>query len=181
MFSDLDFRADYYRMTNREYRFSLRFIIDFVFRHNVRFMYWVRKRTRTNSFLSKVQLYRYSRKFGLEVSPTAVFGPGVYLGHPYNITIGDGVRLGRNVNIHKGATIGVENRGKRAGSPRIGNNVYIGINATVTGNIQIGDDVMIAPGAFVNFDVPEHSIVVGNPAVVHHRENATEGYIRCCI
>ena len=181
MFSDPNFRDDYYRATGRKYRFDMRFVIDFVFRHNVRFMYWVRKRAKTNSLISKVQLYRYSRRFGLEVSPSASFGPGIFLGHPYNITIGDGVVFGSNVNIHKGATVGVENRGRRQGSPRIGNNVYIGINATITGNIEIGDDVMIAAGAFVNFDVPPHSIVLGNPGVIHHRENATEGYIRCCV
>ena len=31
--------------------------------------------------------------------------------------------------------------------------------------------------AFVNFDVPSHSIVIGNPATIHHRDNATEGHI----
>jgi len=30
---------------------------------------------------------------------------------------------------------------------------------------------------FVNFDVPSHSIVIGNPAKIIHRENATEDYI----
>ena len=36
---------------------------------------------------------------------------------------------------------------------------------------------MIAPNSFVNFDVPDHSIVIGNPGVIHRKENATEGYI----
>ena len=45
------------------------------------------------------------------------------------------------------------------------------------GNIKIGNDVLIAPLSYVNFDVPDHSIVVGNPAKVISRENATEGYI----
>ena len=47
----------------------------------------------------------------------------------------------------------------------------------IVGGIHIGDDVMIAPNAFVNFDVPSHSVVLGNPGTVHHRDNATEGYI----
>ena len=55
--------------------------------------------------------------------------------------------------------------------------MWIGPNAVIVGGIKIGNDVMIAPGAYVNFDVPDHSIVIGNPAVVHARENATEGYI----
>ena len=67
------------------------------------------------------------------------------------------------------------------GVPTIGNQVAIGINATVIGNIIIGNDVMIAPNSFVNFDVPSHSIVIGNPGVIHHKEKATAGYIGYCI
>ena len=67
--------------------------------------------------------------------------------------------------------------GKRAGSPKIGNCVFVGINATIVGGITIGDDVMIAPNSFVNFDVPSHSVVIGNPGVIHHKEDATSNYI----
>lgn len=74
-------------------------------------------------------------------------------------------------------TIGQENRGFRKGCPTIGNRVWIGINSTIVGNITIGDDVLIAPNSFVNFDVPPHSIVLGNPGSIIHKENATEGYI----
>ena len=117
----------------------------------------------------------------MEISTGAKIGRGLYLGHPYNITVGGGVKIGDNVNLHKGCTIGRENRGKREGVPTIGDNVAIGINATVIGNIHIGNDVMIASNSFVNFDVPDHSIVIGNPGVIHHKENATEGYIAFCV
>ena len=50
-------------------------------------------------------------------------------------------------------------------------------NSTVVGNITIGNDVLIAPNTFVNFDVPDHSIVIGNPASIHHKENATYGHL----
>ena len=59
----------------------------------------------------------------------------------------------------------------------IGNRVWIGVNATVVGHITIGDDVMIAPNAFVNFDVPSHSVVIGNPGRIISRDHATEGYV----
>ena len=85
--------------------------------------------------------------------------------------------IGENVNIATGVTIGKANRGSNMGVPRIGNNVWIGTNAVIVGNITIGDDVLIAPNTYINVDVPSHSIVVGNPAVLHSRENATEGYI----
>ena len=100
----------------------------------------------------------------------------MYLGHPYNITVGEEVVLGKNVNLHKGYTIGRTNRGNK-GSPVIGNSVFVGINATVVGNTHIGNGVLIAPNSYINIDVPDHSILIGNPAVVHPEENATKGYI----
>lgn len=68
-------------------------------------------------------------------------------------------------------------RGKREGVPIIGNRVSVGANAVIVGKITIGDDVLIAPNSFVNFDVPSHSIVLGNPGKIHHRDWATEGHI----
>lgn len=93
------------------------------------------------------------------------------------ITINPKAILGKNINIHKGVTIGQENRGKRKGVPIIGNEVWIGINSTIVGNVSIGNDVLIAPNSYVNCDVPDHSIVIGNPCIIKHRDNATEDYI----
>lgn len=104
-------------------------------------------------------------------------GPGLYIGHPYGITINPQAVLGKNVNIHKGVTIGQENRGSRKGAPTIGDDVWIGVNSTIVGKIVIGNDVLIAPNSYVNRDIPSHSVVFGNPCVIKFRENATEGYI----
>lgn len=119
----------------------------------------------------------YCKKNCCDISWRTQIAPGVYFGHPYCIVINSRTVIGSNVNIHKGVTIGQENRGRRKGVPTIGNEVWIGINATVVGKIKIGNDVLIAPNAFVNFDVPDHSIVLGNPARIIHRDNATEHYI----
>ena len=174
---NVQMRNDYYRMTGKEYRFGVRSVLDFILKHQIRYMFWWRKANKKKNPLYRVILYKYSRKYGLEISTSAEIGQGLYLGHPYNITVGAGVKIGDNVNLHKGCTIGRENRGKRLGTPTIGDNVYVGINATIVGNVQIGDDVMIAPGSFVNFDVPEHSIVLGNPGNIYKKENATMGYV----
>jgi serine O-acetyltransferase len=122
-----------------------------------------------------------SNLYGIEIPWTCVIGKGLYLGHAFNITVNPDVKIGDNCNLHKGITIGQQNRGLKKGTPIIGNCVWIGVNATVVGNVVIGDDVLIAPGAFVNCDVPSHSVVIGNPCQIHHRDNATEEYIcdRC--
>ncbi len=87
-------------------------------------------------------------------------------------------KFGNKISLHKGVTIGKEYRGKRIGAPTIGNNVWFGINSTVVGNVHIGNDVLIAPGAFVNIDIPDHSVVIGNPCTYHTVENATSVYIK---
>ena len=58
----------------------------------------------------------------------------------------------------------------------MGRRVVIGLNATVVGGITVGDDVFIAANAFVDFDVPSHSLVIGNPGVIHHKDGATKDY-----
>ena len=113
----------------------------------------------------------------MEIRSNTQIGPGLYLGHAFNITVNEAVVIGANCNLHKGVTIGQENRGKRRGAPTLGNCVWIGANAAVVGRITVGDDVLIAPGAYVNRDIPSHSIVLGNPCRIVSRKNATGGYI----
>lgn len=61
----------------------------------------------------------------------------------------------------------------------LGNEVWIGINSTIVGNVKIGNDVMIAPNTFINCDIPSHSIVFGNPCIIKTKPdcNVTDGYI----
>ena len=133
-----------------------------------------------NKLLRKYYAYKLKRmqnKTAIQIPYKTTIGEGFYIGHLGSIAINPNAKLGKNVNIAQGVTIGQENRGKRVGAPTIGNNVWIGTNAVIVGNVTIGDDVLIAPLSFVNFDVPSHSIVVGNPAKIIHRDNATENYI----
>ena len=126
-----------------------------------------------NRFLFKL----IKRRMNVELFGKTDIGRGLYIGHPYGITINSDVVIGKNCNIHKGVLIGQENRGSRKGTPIIGNCVWIGVNAAIVGKVNIGDDVLIAPNSYVNCDVPSHSVVFGNPCIIKHKDNATEGYI----
>ena len=144
-------------------------------------LYFLRKVQTTNNNVLRL-VYRVFYRLvassrGLEISPTTQIGVGLYLGHAYSITINSRTVIGNNCNLHKGIVIGQQNRGRLKGTPTIGNNVWIGINAAIVGKITIGDDVLIAPNSFVNCDVPSHSVVFGNPCIIKHRDYATEGYI----
>ena len=123
-------------------------------------------------------LHFLSIKTQIQIPYTTTIGKNFCIGHLGSVIINPKTTIGDNVCVYTGVTIGQENRGERQGCPTIGNNVWIGTNAVIVGKINIGDDVMIAPNSFVNFDVPSHSIVVGNPATIHHKDKATEGYLK---
>ncbi|WP_120489383.1 serine acetyltransferase [Bergeyella cardium] len=122
-------------------------------------------------------LRKYQIKYGFQIYPETEIGAGLYLGHWGALVINPKVKIGKNCNIAQGVTIGQQNRGKNEGFPTIGNEVWIGTNAVIVGNITIGDNVLIAPNSFINFNVPSNAIVMGNPASISPKENATEGYI----
>lgn len=125
----------------------------------------------------KIKLKRISRKTMIQIPAKTQIGEGFYIGHTGRIIINENAILGKNINIATGVTIGQENRGKRKGCPTIGNEVWIGTNAVVVGKINIGNNVLIAPNSYVNFDIPDNSIVMGNPGIIHHNQDATKDYI----
>ena len=126
-------------------------------------------------YKTKMKILENKTGFSFEYNRT--IGDGLIIGHWGKIVINEAVQFGSRLFITHGVTIGRDIRGKRAGAPTFGDSVCIRANSTVVGKINIGNDVLIAPNTFVNFDVPDHSVVVGNPASIHHRENATEGHI----
>lgn len=166
------FLCDYYRMTGEKWN-GVKGCLLMLLRYDIRYLYLIRrKKTKARTLFA----IRASRKYGLEILSDNI-GPGLYIGHAHNINVNPEAVIGKNCNLNKGCTLGKENRGKREGAPILGDNVWIGTNSVVVGRVHIGDDVLIAPNAYVNFDVPDHSIVLGNPGKIIRKENATEGYI----
>ncbi len=126
-------------------------------------------------------LDRLSRKYHIQIPYDTNIGKGFYLAHFGRVIIHPKSVIGYNCNVSTGVVIGTQFRGKRKGSPHIGNFVWIGANAVIVGNINIGNNVLIAPGAYVNFDVPDGSIVIGNPGLIRRAPGATLSYINNTI
>lgn len=86
------------------------------------------------------------------------------------------VEIGDNSSIHIGSMIGHETKigdsvfiahaVSISGSCHIGDGCFIGTNATVLPRTNIGRWSIIGAGAVVTKDVPEYSVVVGNPGRV---------------
>jgi serine O-acetyltransferase len=102
---------------------------------------------------------------GISIPYAATIGERFYIGHFGGIIINSKAIFGHNCNISQGVTIGVSGTGDKRGVPSIGNNVYIGANATVAGKIHIGDNVVIGANSLVTSDVPSNCTVLGVPAV----------------
>ena len=128
----------------------------------------------------------FSRLIGSEVSDdfrvfppfTTDFGKNIHLGKNVFINSGcrfqdqGGIYIGNNVLIGHNIVLATLNheenpqkRGNLIPSPiKIGNDVWIGSNATILPGVTIGDGAIIAGGAVVTKDVGENTIVGGVPA-----------------
>lgn len=172
-----DFQKDLYRYYGNDRSLRTFLIVPLEIKYLKIFRrYQASKKLPVKKFYG-LRLLCLSRRTQIQIPGNTSIGPGFYIGHCGRIIINSKAVIGSNVNIATGVTIGQENRGKRKGCPVIGNNVWIGTNAVIVGNVHIGDDTLIAPLSYVNFDVPDHSIVIGNPAKINSSENATRGYI----
>ncbi len=132
-----------------------------------RFGKWVERKNRIfKIFLLPVYFFLNQRvkiKWGIQIPLGCEIGEGFYIGHFGGITIAADAKIGKNVNISQLVTIGEAGRGKRAGAPQIGDDVYIGAGAKVIGKIKVGDNVKIGANAVVYKDIPPDAVVVNYP------------------
>jgi len=113
---------------------------------------------------------------GISIPASAKIGHSFYIGHFGTLILNAKTVLGANCNLSQGVTIGVSGLNEKRGVPVIGNNVYIGANAVVVGNIQIEDNVLIAACSLVNTNVAANSVMLGVPAT-KVSEKGSQGYI----
>ena len=93
------------------------------------------------------------------------------------VTIGDNCMFGPQVQIYT-ATHPLEfkerNSGKEYAKPiTIGNNVWIGGNATICPGVTLGNNVVVGSGAVVTKSFPDNVVIVGNPAKIIKTINNT--------
>ena len=157
---------------------QMRFIF---FTAGFRYTYFYRKAQNAKFIISrcfwKFMTRQCMLRTGIQIPIDTKIDEGLRIVHFGHIVINPDAIIGKNFNINQGCLIG-NAKGKHEGVPTIGNNVFMSANSIIIGNVHIGNDVLIAPGAFINFDVPDNSIVIGNPGKIIQRESSpTEKYI----
>lgn len=128
--------------------------------HRINHWLWNNGRKTLAYFLQN----RLSEVFGTDIHPAARFGHGIMLDHATGFVVGETATLGNDISILHGVTLG--GSGKESGDrhPKVGDGVMIGANASILGNIRIGNWSKIGAGSVVVADVAEHTTVVGVPA-----------------
>jgi serine acetyltransferase len=110
----------------------------------------------------------------VHLSPACRIGPGFYIGHHGGVWINPEARLGASCNIAQGVIIGVAGARSGGRAPVIGDRVWIGPHAVVTGNARVGDEAVFgitwfaqdALGEIVYADLPSEGETVAAGTLV---------------
>ena len=123
---------------------------------------WGQKRHSLAFFLQN----QMSTIFAVDIHPAARIGCGVMFDHATGLVVGETAVIEDDVSILHGVTLG--GTGKDGGDrhPKIRRGVLIGANASIIGNIEIGEGAKVGAGSVVMKDVPPHVTVAGVPAVI---------------
>ncbi len=106
---------------------------------------------------------------GVDIHPGAMLGRRLFIDHATGVVIGETAIVGSGVTIYQGVTLGGTGKGHGKRHPTICDNVFIGNNANVLGNITVGENSRVGAGSVVLTDVPPNSTVVGVPAHIVYR------------
>lgn len=157
------------------FRNKKQYIISWITKeHNYylwKYVYYLRKE---ESACNKIIEYWYRRKknilgakLGILING-GVCGKGLHIWHYGSIIINGYAKIGENCILHGQNCIGNNgNDDMDLKAPVIGNNVDIGVGASIIGDVYIADDVKIGAGAVVTKSCYEKgATLIGIPAKV---------------
>lgn len=122
-------------------------------------------------FLSKYMLAKLSWTPGVEIKMFTDAGPGLIFPHPHDIVLGEGARIGENVTIYNGVTLGAKTLASLDSItdpanryPTIEDHVTLFPGAKIIGPVTIGKNSIVGANSVVINSFPPDSIIAGAPA-----------------
>ncbi|MEM1416586.1 MAG: serine acetyltransferase [Myxococcota bacterium] len=98
---------------------------------------------------------------GIFMDSSTEVGENLHFVHAGGINIHPATRIGDRVGLMHGVTLAM---GVDEAAPVIGNDVFIGANASVIGGVTVGDGARVAANSLVLSDVPPGYLAIGVPA-----------------
>ena len=103
---------------------------------------------------------------GIEIHPGAEIGKRFFIDHGMGVVVGETSKIGDDVTLYQGVTLGGTSLEKGKRHPTIGDGVIIGSGAQVLGPLNVSDGARIGANAVVLQDVPHGATMVGIPAKI---------------
>ena len=156
----------YMRLNHSIEAIKIKVIFARIFNFSFKGHLLVNKMFKTKSRIKKeIYFNKLQRVYSMWISPQSKIEPDIRFMHFDGITIGSGVKIGKNCTLFQQVTLGKE----KEKFPIIGDNVTIYAGAKVIGDVRIGDNCIIGANAVVLKDVPDNCIAVGVPARIIRR------------
>lgn len=115
--------------------------------------------------LARMLQCRGSHTWGVDIHPGAKLGRGVTLDHATGIVIGETAEVGNNVGFMHDVTLGATGKSvEHDRHPKVRDGAFLSAKCTVLGNIEVGEEAIVAANALVNKPVPPRHTALGVPA-----------------
>ena len=111
------------------------------------------------------------RSYGVKIGKGCLVFTNNFSTEPYLIEIGDHVVISEGTQFitHDGSVWVFRDKNPHLdvfGKIKIGNNTFIGINCIILPNTKIGNNCIVGAGSVIRGEIPDNSVLLGNPAKV---------------
>lgn len=133
-----------------------------------RFEYHLNRKHKIRKLFWKIRTNKFGRKYGFSIGPNW-FEIGLKIMHLGSILVNNNVRVGKNCSMHINTALVASGGIEKA--PQCGDDVVIGVGATLVGDIKLGNNIAIGAGAVVTKSFLEDGVVLaGVPAkIISHK------------
>ena len=110
-------------------------------------------------------------KTGIDIHPGAEIGKSFFIDHGTGVVIGETAKIGNNVKIYQGVTLGAlsvsKDKAEQKRHPTIEDDVIIYANATILGgNTTIGKGAVIGGNVWITESIPAQSLVYHKSEII---------------